>query len=61
MGKFRHDILVEEKIVVEIKAATHFVHAHEAKAIHYLAATGLRLALLLNFGTPRLGTKRIVI
>jgi GxxExxY protein len=61
MGKFRPDILVEKKIVVEIKAVTHFVHAHEAKAIHYLTATGMRLALLLNFGTQRLGIKRIVI
>ena len=61
MGKFRPDILVERKIVVEIKAVTHFVHAHEAKAIHYLTATGMRLALLLNFGTPRLGIKRVII
>ncbi len=60
-GKFRPDILVERKIVVEIKAVTHFVHAHEAKAIHYLTATGMRLALLLNFGAPRLGIKRVIL
>jgi hypothetical protein len=36
-------------------------HAHEAKAAHYLTATGICLALLLNLGTPRLGIKRIVI
>jgi GxxExxY protein len=61
MSKFRPDILVEKRIVVETKAVTHFVYAHEAKAIHYLTATGMRLALLLNFGTQRLGIKRIVI
>ena len=61
MGKFQPDILVEKKVVAEIKAVTHFVHAHEAKAIHYLTATGMRLALLLNFGTPRLSIKRIII
>jgi GxxExxY protein len=61
MGKFRPDILVEKKIVVEIKAVTHFVPAHEAKAIHYRTVTGMRLALLLNFGTQKLGIKRIII
>ncbi len=61
IGKFRPDILVESKIVIEIKAVTHFVHAHEAKAIHYLTATGMRLALLLNFGTLRLGIKRVIV
>jgi GxxExxY protein len=34
VGKFRPDILVEKKIVVEIKAVTHSFHAHEAKAIY---------------------------
>jgi GxxExxY protein len=61
MGKFRPDILVEKKIVVEIKAVPNFVRAHEAKAVHYLTATGTRLVLLLNFGTNRLGIKRIII
>jgi GxxExxY protein len=61
MGKFRPDLLVEKKIVIEIKAVNCFVPAHKAKAIHYLAATRLRLALLLNFGTSRLGIKRIIL
>ncbi len=48
MGKFRPDILIESKIVGEIKAVTQFIHAREAEAIQYLAAAGMRLALLLN-------------
>jgi GxxExxY protein len=60
MGKFRPDILVEKKIVTKIKPVTHFFHAHDAKAIHYLTATGMRLALLLNLGTPGLGIKQII-
>jgi GxxExxY protein len=61
MGKFRPDLLVEKKIVIEIKAVICFVPAHAAQAIHYLTATGLRLALLLNFGTSRLGIKRVIL
>ena len=61
MGKFRPDLLVDKKIVIEIKAVNCFVPAHEAQAIHYLTATRLRLALLLNFGTSRLGIKRIIV
>jgi hypothetical protein len=47
--------------LAQYASGSFFVHAHEAKAIHYLTATGMRLALLLNFGTPRLGIKRIII
>ncbi len=61
MDKFRPDSLVQTKTVVEIKAVTHFVHAHETKAIHHLTATVMRLALLLNFGTLRLGMKRFIV
>ncbi len=60
MGKFRPDMLVEDKIIIEIKAASHIASQHVIQAIHYLTATGLRLALLLNFGTPKLGIRRVI-
>jgi GxxExxY protein len=61
LGVFKPDLLVEDKVVVEIKAVACFVPAHEAKAIHYLTATGMHLALLLNFGTPKMSLKRIIL
>jgi GxxExxY protein len=61
MGQFRADILVDSKVIIEIKVVSHFIRAHEAQAIHYLRATGLRLAILLNFGNIRLGIKRIIL
>jgi len=61
MGKFRPDFLVDEKIVVEIKAVSAFVPEHTAKAIHYLTATGMKLALLINFGKYRLEVKRVIL
>jgi GxxExxY protein len=60
IGTFRTDILVEDKIVIEIKAVQRFAAAHTAQALNYLAATGIRLALLLNFGAPVLGIKRVI-
>ena len=60
LGKYFADILVDGKIILEIKAASALIPRHDAQAIHYLAATKLRLALLLNFGTPKLQFKRII-
>jgi len=45
---------------VEIKAVSSLNDAHEAQALNYLAATGFRLALLLNFGAESLQRKRVV-
>ena len=60
VGEFDIDLLVEKKVVVELKAVAQLNQAHQAQAINYLAATGLELALLLNFGEPSLRYKRIV-
>ena len=60
VGKYRPDLLVDGKIIVEVKALSSLVSAHEAQALNYLAATGLRLALLLNFGAPSLQFNRII-
>jgi GxxExxY protein len=60
VGDYEVDFVVAELIVVEIKAVSGFHPRHEAQAISYLTATGLRLALLLNFGTNSLEQKRIV-
>jgi GxxExxY protein len=60
IGEYRADFLVDGKIILEIKATIAFVPEHYAQALHYLAATGLRLALLLNFGAQSLQFKRII-
>jgi GxxExxY protein len=60
VGKYRPDIVVDNKIILEIKSVTSFSPAHESQAHHYLIATGLRLALLLNFGAESLQIKRII-
>jgi len=60
VGEYIADFVIDEKIIVEIKAVSDLNSAHEAQALNYLAATGLRLALLLNFGRSSLQQKRLV-
>jgi GxxExxY protein len=60
IGEYMADFVVDEQVVLELKAVPQFHPAHEAQAHHYLAATGLRLAILLNFGADSLRYKRIV-
>ncbi len=60
-GEFRMDMVVDQKIVLELKALDSLTDAHVSQAISYLKATGLKLAILLNFGTERLETKRVVL
>jgi GxxExxY protein len=48
VGEYIADFIIDGKLIVEIKAVSNFNSHHQAQAMHYLAATGLRLALLLT-------------
>lgn len=52
VGHFRADMLVDDHLLIEIKAVLQIAPPHEAQLINYLKATRIRLGLLLNFG-PR--------
>ena len=58
--KLRTCFVIDGQIILELKAVSGLTKAHEAQAHNYLAATGLRLAILINFGTDSLQQKRIV-
>lgn len=60
---YRLDLLVEERIVVEVKAVDGFHDIHMAQVLTYLKLTGNRLGLLLNFNVPRMkdGVKRVIL
>jgi GxxExxY protein len=60
VGDYEADFVVENEVILELKAVSALRPEHEAQAHHYLAATGLRLAILLNFGEDSLKQKRIV-
>src|SRR5713101_4114602 len=50
VGEYFADILVEKKIVCELKASDSLSREHEVQLVNYLAATGLEIGLLINFG-----------
>jgi len=60
VGVYRADLVVDGKIIVEIKGITRLNASHQAQALHYLASTGLELAILINFGAGSLEHHRVV-
>jgi len=61
VGSHRLDLVVNNEIVVELKAIRALEDVHFAQVRSYLKATGLRVGLLMNFNAPTLIIKRIVL
>src|SRR5215471_1471351 len=61
VGLHRPDLIVEEQIIVELKAVKALEEIHYAQLKSYLKATGPRVGLLLNFNSPTLVIKRVVL
>ena len=59
VGTYRLDLVVEEKIILELKAASAIYDKFKAQLLAYLKASKLQLGILLNFGTERVEYKRI--
>jgi len=59
VGEYFSDILIDNKVLVEIKAARNLADEHEAQLLNYLKATEIEVGLLLNFG-PRPEVRRKV-
>jgi len=55
------DIVVDGKIVLELKAVSQLLPVHQSQLISYLKASGLKLGLLINFGEESLRHKRIAL
>jgi GxxExxY protein len=60
IGVYKADLVIDGKIIVEIKGISRLNASHQAQALHYLAATGLELAILINFGMSSLEYRRVV-
>ena len=61
VGEYFADLLVENSIIIELKAQDRIADIHKAQTLNYLKATGYRLALLINFGKHRLEYERLVL
>lgn len=50
VGEFRADLFIDNRLIVEIKAVSRLLPAHEVQLVNYLKATGIHVGLLMNFG-----------
>ena len=61
VGEYFTDIVVEDKVIIELKAVEQLQKIHEAQILNYLKATGYTVGLLINFTHPKAEIKRFVV
>jgi len=61
VGEYLVDIIVEEQVILELKAVEQLQKIHEAQLLNYLKATGTHIGLLINFTHPKADIKRMVL
>ena len=58
VGNFIADVVIDDRVIVELKSVRRTVKAHEVQLVNYLVATGREVGLLLNFGETKVEVKR---
>ena len=61
VGFYTADIVVEESVIIELKAVDALAAPHRAQLLNYLKASGLPVGLLFNFGTSKLQMRRVIL
>jgi GxxExxY protein len=61
VGLFFVDIIVEDLVIVEVKAIKALLPEHEAQLLNYLKATNFKVGLLINFGKSKIEWKRMIL
>jgi GxxExxY protein len=59
IGDYTADLMVDDRIIVELKVVRSLSEQHVAQCVNYLRATGLDFCLLINFGRPRIEIRRV--
>jgi GxxExxY protein len=60
LGKYFSDLFIEDCLVVELKACRQLVDEHTAQVLGYLRATHCRDAMLINFGSPKIQIRKLI-
>jgi len=60
VGEYFADIVVEDKVIIELKAIAALRDEHRAQIINYLTASGFKVGLLINFGSAKLEYERFI-
>ena len=61
VGIYYADLVVDDKVIVEVKSAADLVDVHRAQVLNYLKISGIKVGLLLNFAKPKLKFERLVV
>jgi GxxExxY protein len=61
VGTYFADLVVEDKVIVEVKSVDQLDDVHRAQLMNYLRISGIRVGLLINFARPKLEFERFVI
>ena len=61
VGIYYADLVIEDKVIVEVKAVENIDDVHRAQLLNYLRISGLRVGLIMNFAKPRLRYERFII
>jgi GxxExxY protein len=61
VGDYVADMLIEDKVIVELKTVEKLDNNHEAQLLNYLKATGIHIGLLVNFKNSKADIKRMVL
>ena len=61
VGEYRADLIVENQVIIEIKAIKTLLDVHTAQILNYLKATRMKLGMLVNFTHPKADIKRFII
>lgn len=60
VGDYIADLLVEEELILELKAVNQLCSGHTAQVLGYLRAANLEHAMLINFGSPKIEFKKFI-
>ena len=60
VGEYYADIVVDQSVIIELKALKQLNDVHVAQCLNYLKATDFKVCLLINFGKPKVEIKRVV-
>jgi GxxExxY protein len=61
VGEYTADVLVEDKVILELKAVDKLQKIYEAQLLNYLKATGVKIGILVNFKHPKAEIKRLIL
>lgn len=61
VGLYYADLVIEDKVIVEVKSVDKIDNVHRAQLLNYLSISGVKVGLLINFAKPKLGYERLVV